>query len=230
MAGNGLIGNPLFGIMLTVVIYAVSMMIYKRRQWLHPLLLTSGSIIALLLCFKIPYETYSIGGNVITVFLGPATVALGVPLYKHRDIIKERLLGIAGSITVGCAASIVASWLIITLSGGSLKLLLASLPKSASSAISIEIAKAISGPPELTAVLTVLTGLSGSMTGPLLLKLLRIDGDIPVGLSIGTAAHGIGTSRLLRDSKEAGAYSGLAMGIAGIVTALLMVPVALWFL
>ncbi|WP_274366294.1 LrgB family protein [Paenibacillus thermotolerans] len=233
MADNGflsLLHTPLFGITLTVALYAVSLGIGKRFAWLHPLFLTSGSIIALLLLMNIPYETYSIGGDMLTFLLGPATVALGVPLYKQRDVIRKRLLGMLGSITCGCAASIASGWLIMTAFGGSYEAMLATLPKSATSAITIEIARVIGGQPELTAVLTVLTGLSGSMMGPALLKLLRIDGDVPVGLAIGTAAHGIGTSRLLRDSAEAGAYSGLAMGIAGIVTALLMVPVVLWLL
>src|SRR5690606_6607651 len=98
------------------------------------------------------------------------------------------------------------------------------LPKSATSAISIELARFLGGPGELAAVFTVLTGLAGSMFAPLLLRLLKLNGAVPLGIAIGTAAHGIGTSRLLRDDEEAGSYAGLAMGIAGIAVSILTIP------
>jgi len=220
---------PLFSVAATVILYALSLRLQERRAWLHPLFVTSGGLMALLLLFGIPYETYAEGGRLISFFLGPATVALAVPLYKRRNDIKRRLGQIVASVTVGSAVGIFASWFAVTLFQGSRELAVAVLPKAASSAISIELARTLGGPQELTGVLTVLTGLAGSMMGPTLLKLLRIDGDVPLGLSIGTAAHGIGTARLLRDSKEAGSYAGLAMGVAGIVVSVMMIPF-LWLL
>jgi predicted murein hydrolase (TIGR00659 family) len=223
------LNSPLFGIALTVGIYAAALQVQLRYRRVHPLFLASAAIIAILLLADIPYEIYNEGGKVVSFFLGPATIALGVPLYKQRHVIRERIAAIIGAITVGCAASILGGGLLVTLSGGTRDVLLATLPKSATSAFAVEIAKLLSASPELTAVFTVLTGLFGSMFGPSVLRLFRVKDSIPLGIAIGTAAHGIGTSRLLRDDEIAGAYSGLAMGIAGIVTAILMTPVA-WLL
>jgi len=221
--------TPVFAVAVTAALYVLSLRWNARRPWLHPLIVTSGGMMALLLAAGIPYETYAAGGDLLSFFLGPATVALAVPLYKRRNEIRRQLALILASVTVGSAASIGSAWLLVTLLHGSRDLLIASLPKSATSAISIELARFLGGPGELSAVLTVLTGIAGSMMGPSLLRLFRIRGNIPLGLAVGTAAHGIGTSRLLRDSEEAGSYAGLAMGIAGIVISLLTVPLS-WLL
>jgi len=221
--------SPLFAVAATVGLYVLSLRAAAAWPRLHPLFLTAGGLIALLLALDVPYESYAEGGDLISFFLGPATVALAVPLYKRRHDIRRRIGLILASVTVGSAVGIGSAWLLMALFQGSREALVASLPKSATSAISIELARMLGGPGELAAVLTVLTGLAGSMFGPSLLRLLRLDGDVPLGLAIGTAAHGIGTSRLLRDSEEAGSYAGLAMGIAGIVISLLTIPLV-WLL
>ncbi|HZG85021.1 LrgB family protein [Paenibacillus sp.] len=216
--------SPAFAVAATIGLYALSLRIAAARPRLHPLLLTAGGLIALLLLLDVPYETYAKGGDLVSFFLGPATVALAVPLYKRRHDIRRRIGLILGSVTVGSAVGIGSAWLLMSLFQGSREALIASLPKSATSAISIELARMLGGPGELAAVLTVLTGLAGSMFGPSLLRLLRLDGNVPLGLAIGTAAHGIGASQLLRDAEEAGSYAGLAMGVAGIVISLLTIP------
>ena len=222
------ISKLLFGFSVTISLYLIANYLHQRWRALHPLALTSLSLIAILLITDIPYDDYAVGGNLISFFLGPATVALAAPLYRRRKDIRQRLWGILGSISIGSAVGIMMSALLIMLFHGSHELLLATLPKSATAAISYELAELVGGPGELAAVLTVLTGLTGSMLGPPLLRLLRLDATLPLGIAIGTAAHGIGTSRLLRDSEEAGAYSGLAMGLTGIIVSLLMVPVYFW--
>jgi putative effector of murein hydrolase len=221
--------TPLFGVAVTIALYAAALRCSERFRWLHPLFVTAGGVILLLLAADIPYEAYAAGGDMIVFFLGPATIALAVPLYKRRQAIMNQLGRIIGSITVGSAAGIASCWMLVTLFHGSGDVLLASLPKSATAGISVELVRFLDGPPELTAVFTVLTGLIGSMFGPALLRLCRLDGALPLGLAIGTASHGIGTSRLLQHSEEAGSYSGLAMGIAGVVISLLMAPAA-WLL
>lgn len=220
--------SPLFGVAVTVGLYVLSLRLAERWRRLHPLFLTAGGTMALLLAAEIPYASYAAGGEIVSFFLGPATVALAVPLYKRRREIADRLLVVLGSVTVGSATGIASAWLLVTLLHGSADVLLASLPKSATAAISVELTRALGGPGELAAVFTVLTGLVGSMFGPALLKLCRLDGAVPLGLAIGTASHGIGTSRLLRDDEEAGSYSGLAMGIAGIVVSVLIAAASRW--
>lgn len=216
--------TPLFAVAATVGLYALSLRWNARWPWLHPLLVTAGGMMALIAAADIPYETYALGGDLITFFLGPATVALAVPLYKRRHDIRRRIGAILGSVTVGSAVGIGSAWAIAASFQASRDVLIASLPKSATSAISIELARFLGGPGELAAVFTVLTGLAGSMFGPPLLRLMRLDGAMPLGIAIGTAAHGIGTSRLIRDDEEAGSYAGLAMGIAGMIISLLTAP------
>ncbi|MDQ8735164.1 LrgB family protein [Paenibacillus sp. LHD-38] len=223
------INQPLFGITLSVMAYSGAQLVHRRWRWLHPLFLCSGFIILLLLSFHIPYEAYKIGGDVITLLLGPATVALGVPIYKNFGLIKKHITSILIAITVGSLTSIVSAAVLVAFLGGSREILLSMLPKSVSSPIAIEISRQLGGFPELTAVLTVLTGLFGSMFGKKLLTTFRLKNEIAIGIAIGTSAHGIGTARLLRDSEIQGSMSGFAMGVAGIITSILFIPIYWWF-
>ncbi|TXK85058.1 LrgB family protein [Paenibacillus sp. N3.4] len=221
--------HPLFGITLSIIAYTCAQLIHQRWRWLHPLFICSGFIIIILFSFHIPYEAYKIGGDVLTILLGPATVALGVPLYKNAPLIKKHFVGILIAIIIGSVTGIVSAAVLVGLLGGSREILLSMLPKSVSSPIAIDISRHLGGLPELTAVLTVLTGLFGSMFGKKLLSWVGLKDSISLGIAIGTAAHGIGTAKLLKDSDIQGSMSGFAMGLAGIVTSLLFIPVYIWF-
>jgi predicted murein hydrolase (TIGR00659 family) len=220
--------HPLFGITLSVMAYTGAHLIHQRWRWLHPLFICSGFIIVILLSFHIPYEAYKIGGDILTLLLGPATVALGVPLYKNARLIKTHITGILIAVVLGSITGIVSAAVIVGLLGGSREILLSMLPKSVSSPIAIEISRHLGGVPELTAVLTVLTGLFGSMFGKKLLTWFGLKDAISIGIAIGTAAHGIGTAKLLKDSETQGSMGGFAMGMAGIITSILFIPVYLW--
>ncbi|GGI43806.1 membrane protein [Paenibacillus marchantiophytorum] len=222
------LNQPLFGIALSVIAYACAQLIYQRWRWLHPLFVCSGFIIILLLLLHIPYGVYKVGGDVLTLMLGPATVALGVPLYKNAGLIKKHMTGILISVTFGSLTGIVSAALLVGLLGGSRDIMLSMMPKSVSSPIAIEISRHLGALPELTSVLTVLTGLFGSMFGKQILRWLGVKDGISIGIAIGTAAHGIGTAKIVKDSELQGSLSGFAMGVAGIVTSLLFVPVYWW--
>ncbi|MCD1257447.1 LrgB family protein [Paenibacillus athensensis] len=225
---NEFISNPLFGFALSVIAYAAANLLQQRWGWLHPLFTGSGCLIVVLLGFHIPYEAYAKGASLLTLLLGPATVALGVPIYKHAALIRRHLVTLAAALLAGCVTGIVGAAALVGLLGGSAELVLSMLPKSVSSPIAIEISRRLGGIPELTATLTVLTGLFGSMVGARVLGWLRIKDDVAVGLAVGVAAHGIGTGRMLRDSELRGSFAGLAMGVSGIVTALLFIPIYIW--
>lgn len=223
------INHPIFGIALSIMAYTGAQYIHRRWRWMHPLFTCSGFIIVILLSFRIPYEAYQKGADILTLLLGPATVALGVPLYKNAALIKKHIMGILVSVIVGSIASIATAAALVAFLGGSREILLSVLPKSVSSPIALEISRQLGGLPELTAVLTVLTGLFGSMFGVKLLKWVGLKDDLSIGISIGTAAHGIGTARLIKDSETQGSLSGFAMGAAGIITSLLFIPIYWWF-
>lgn len=222
--------NPMFGIALSVAAYTAAQFIHQRWRWLHPLFVCSGFIICILLSFHIPYAAYKVGADMITVLLGPATVALGVPLYKNAGLIKKHITSILIAVTIGSLTGIISAAALVGLLGGSREILLSMLPKSVSSPIALEISRHLGGLPELTAVLTVLTGLFGSMVGKKLLSWLGLRDSLSIGISVGTAAHGIGTARLLKDSEEEGSMSGFAMGAAGIITSILFIPIYWWFM
>ncbi|TVY10132.1 LrgB family protein [Paenibacillus cremeus] len=220
--------QPLFGITLTVIAYAVALLLQKRWKALHPLLICSVLIIVVLMLMRVPYDTYKKGGDYIVFLLGPATVALGVPLYKNAQRIRESLLPIAAGITVGAISALLLTAALVWCLGGSRELIVTMMPKSVTSPIALEISRQAGGIPELTAVLTVLTGLIGSMFGPGLLRLAGVREDIPLGTAIGTASHGIGTAKIIRDSELAGSVSGFAMGVTAILTSVLFIPLYYW--
>ncbi|RAV12660.1 LrgB family protein [Paenibacillus contaminans] len=220
--------EPLFGVAATVLAYAGAQRLHRRWKWLHPLFVCAGGLIVLLLALDVPYESYREGGDLVAFFLGPATVALGVPLYKQADRIRRHAAAVLSAVTIGSFSSIASAGFLVWLLGGSRELMATMMPKSATSPIAIEIVRQAGGIPELGAVFTVLTGLLGSMIGPELLRLLGIRGELSVAVAVGTAAHGIGTARLIRESETQGGLGGLAMAIAGIVTALAFMPLYGW--
>jgi putative effector of murein hydrolase len=207
--------HPIFGLSLTVIAYSIALLIHKRHSWLHPLFVCSGLIIIVLLAGHIPYNDYKIGGGIIELMLGPATVALGVPLYKNARRIQSSLISIVSGITIGSVTGIASAAGLVWLMGGSREMMLTMMPKSVTAPIAIEIVRFSGGIPELGAVLTVMTGL----------LLLGIRADIPLGVAVGTSSHGIGTARLIRESELQGSVSGFAMGLAGIITSVLYIPI-----
>ena len=220
--------SPIFGVGLTVLVYALASALHRRWRWVHPLLITCGALILLLRGARIPYADYRAGGDVIAFFLGPATIALGVPFYKQSRRIGRHVLPIVVSVTAGSAAGIASAWALVKLSGGSDNVVRSMLPKSVTTPISIELSRQLGGTPELSAVFTVLAGLIGSVVGPMTLRAVGVRRDIPIGLAMGTSAHGIGTARVIQESELQGGSSGFAMALAGIVTALLSIPVQWW--
>ncbi|MCZ8513122.1 LrgB family protein [Paenibacillus filicis] len=225
MSLHELASQPAFGVTLTLTAYAIALLGQKRFPWLHPLLVCSVLVIAVLLLCDIPYEAYQKGGDMIVFFLGPATVALGVPLYKNARRIGGSFVPILSGITVGSVSALLLAAGLVWALGGSKELMISMMPKSVTSPVALEISRQAGGIPELTAVLTVITGLIGSMLGPGLLRLAGVRDDISLGTAIGTASHGIGTARIIRDSELAGSVSGFAMGAAAIITSFLFIPI-----
>lgn len=228
MAINEWTLSPLFGVMLTVGMYALALAVRERIRWMHPLFLCCAGIILLLTLLDIPYAHYEKGGSWISFLLGPATVALAVPLYKHWPLIRSAWLPISVGILTGTLISFVSTIVLVQSFGGSREILLSSIPKSASSPIAIEIVRHLGGIPELGAVLTVLTGLFGSMFGTWFLRWIGVRTDLAIGIAMGTASHGIGTGKVIRDSEVQGAYSSLAMGVTGILVSVLSVPLSIY--
>lgn len=227
-AWSAALRSPAFGLGLTLLVYVAATHL-QRRARAHPLVNPVGLSIAAIATFLtlggIPYETYLAGAQTIHVLLGPATVALAVPLHGHLRRARSLALPLAAALIVGCVTAIVSAVAIARLVDVSPPTQLALSAKSVTAPVAIGIAEALGGDPPLTAVLVILTGVIGAMLGPLILTATAVVEAPAQGFAIGLASHGIGTARAFQIGEEAGAFSGLAMGLNAVATTLLL-PVA----
>jgi predicted murein hydrolase (TIGR00659 family) len=225
-----LTATPLFGAALTLAAYALAQALSRRTAnlWLNPVLVSVALIIGVLLGSGIPYRDYARGGDMILFFLGPAVVALAVPLYQRREELWRRRGAILAGILAGALASIGSACGIAWLLGGSREVIHSLAPKSVTTPIAIGIAERIGGIPALTAPLVVMTGCLGGVCGAEFCRLVGIRSPVAAVLAVGTAAHGIGSARMLEIDRLAGTVSGLAIGLNGLATTLLM-PLLMWW-
>ncbi|MBP3964528.1 LrgB family protein [Paenibacillus lignilyticus] len=225
-----LFADPMFGILLTLTAYASAVLIRRRWSWLHPLLSAPILVYLVLQLGNISFLDYRAGGNIVTFFLGPATVAMAVPLYKHAMRLRRILPALLLGALVGSAVGLLVNTLCVLLFGGTETFLRTALPKSVTAAVAVDLSGWLGGTPELTAALTVLTGLVGSIAGPPLLRLCGVRDNIASSIAIGAAAHGIGSAKLLSESEERGGLSGFSMAACAVFTPVLLLPVHAWLL
>ena len=221
--------SPLLHLTLTLVAYSAGFAIYRRFRFnplLNPVLLAAGALVAILLATGTDYHTYFQGAQFVHFLLGPATVALAVPLYRHLDRMRRSGLAVFVSVVTGSLTAAASAVAIVWALGGSRDSMVSIAPKSVTAPVAMGVAEQLGGLPSLTAALVILTGILGAMLGPPLLQVLRIKDWAAQGLAMGVASHGIGTARALQADEAAGAFAGLAMGLNALATSLLL-P-ALW--
>lgn len=218
-----IMSNPIILLAITFGIYYVARQIQKWTGWvvLNPILITIAALIALLQLTDISYETYEQGGQYIDFWLKPAIVALGVPLYQNLGQIRRHLLPILMSQLVGCLVGIVSVTLIASALGASHEVIVSLAPKSVTTPIAMEVCKAAGGIPSLTAAIVVIVGLFGAIFGFKILEVWHVRNPFSQGISMGTAAHAVGTSRAMEKGETYGAYSSLGLILNGVLTALL---------
>lgn len=219
--------SPLLGLSLTLLIYLGAVWLFEwsgRRPLLNPVLLAVIALVGILSVTGTSYETYFAGAQFVHFLLGPATVALAVPLYANVQKVRRLLVPLLISLLAGSIVAALSAVMIAKALGVSRPVLLSLAPKSATSPVAMGVAEQIGGVPSLTAVLVILTGVIGAVLAPGLLRLLRVKDEAAQGFAIGVAAHGIGTARAFQLGETAGAFAGLAMGLNALATALL-VPV-----
>lgn len=214
---------PVFGVFLTLLTYFFAVRLKKKWNYLllNPVLLSIAMIIIFLLIFRIDFETYNRGGKYISFFLGPSVVALGVFFYEKYEEIKQNLRAFVISVLAGGVCGILSVVLLLLLFKVPIVLIDSLAAKSVTTPIAIEITKLTGGIPEITAGIVIAVGIFGNAFGPFFLNRLGIKSKIALGTALGTAAHGIGTARAFEEGKLPGVYSGLAMCLNGIITALL---------
>lgn len=215
--------NKYLLIALTFVVYLCAQLLQRRTglAFLNPILLTIVVLIVVLLGAGIDYETYEEGGSYIDFWLKPAVVALGVPLYRQLESIKKQLLPILVAELAGCIAGIVSVVVVAELFGASRDVIVSLAPKSVTTPIAMEVAQTMNGIPALTAAVVVCTGIFGGMAGFRLMRITKVKSPIAQGLSIGTAAHAVGTSSAMDVGYRYGAFSSLGLTLNGLFTAML---------
>ncbi len=217
--------KPLTGLTLTLCAYVVGDWLYEksgRNPLLNPVPIAIILIAGLLWTTGIPYKDYFEGAQFVHFLLGPATVALAVPLYQQLETLKESGPALLIGILVGSGTAAGCAYGFAYLGGASVQTLLSIAPKSVTAPIAMGISEQLGGLPSLTAVFVILTGITGAVLGPLVLNLTRIKDWRARGLAMGVAAHGLGTSRAFQVNAVAGAFAGLAMGLNGLATAILI--------
>ena len=223
--------NPLLHLALTLVAYRIGLLVYTRAglyPLLNPVLIAVILLVSVLTATGTTYQTYFEGAQFVHFLLGPATVALAIPLYRQLEEVRRSAAALLISIAAGAlTASLTAVGVAYAL-GASRDTLISLAPKSVTAPVAMGISEQLGGLPSLTAVLVMMTGILGAMLGPVIMNLLRIRSWAARGLAMGTTSHGIGTARAMQVNATAGAFAGLAMGINALATALLL-PIAWHF-
>lgn len=221
---DALIQHPLFAFGLTLGVYQVALAAYEKTRWMifQPVLVSMVILITTLLVLRIDYADYKQGTQLLTVILGPATVALAVPLYLNMRRVRQVLWPTLITLFVGGLFATVLGVALAWLFGAEALILKTIAPKSVTTPIAMLVAEEIGGAASLAAVFVMITGVLGAMLGVEVLRLLRITNSAAQGMALGIVAHAVGTARALQESEEAGAFAALAMSIMGVLTAVLM--------
>jgi predicted murein hydrolase (TIGR00659 family) len=218
-----LAASPLFALTATLVAYQAGAWLYERsgrKPFVNPVLIAVLVLVALLLATDTPYGDYFEGAQFVHFMLGPATVALAVPLKNQLRALRGAVLATATAIVAGSLTAITSALGIAWALGGTAETLVSLAPKSVTTPIAMALSDRLGGLASLTAVAVIITGMVGAIAGGWLLDRCRITDQRARGLAIGVAAHGIGTARAFQVSETAGAFAGLAMGLNALATTL----------
>lgn len=228
LAWNDVLAHSLFAVVLTLIAFQLALMLYRRSGWLvlQPVMIGMLLVVATLTLVGVEYPRYREGAAPIAMLLGPATVALAVPLYRHLRRIRQLFWPIFITLVVGGLLCVALTLAIAWLLGAELPVLMSLAPKSATMPIAMLVAEELGGLASLAAVFVMLTGVIGTALGPLLLRWAGVEHPAARGLSYGINAHAIGTARALEEGDECGAFAALGMSLLGILIALLL-PFAL---
>lgn len=222
--------TPLLWLTVTLAAYvtgdAVSARL-GRHPLANPVMISAGLVILLLVATGTSYATYFDGAQFVHFLLGPATVALGLPLWRNRVAVRRNLVPMLAALFAGSLTAIGSAVAIAWALGAPGEVLGSLAAKSVTAPIAMALTESIGGIPALAAVLVVLTGIFGAVIVTPLMNALRIRDFAARGFAVGVASHGIGTARAFQVSDEAGTFAGIAMGLNGAMTALVFALIGL---
>ena len=228
-----LAASPLLGLTLTLCAYVAAQWVHARCRMsplANPVAIAIALVAIALTLSGMSYERYFAGAQFVHFLLGPATVALAIPLARQVPVLRRTFIPLSCALLVGSASAILSTATLVLMLGGSGTLAVTAAPRSATTPIAMAVAERLGGVPALTAVLVIGTGIFGAVFARLLFDRMGIASHRIRGFALGVASHGIGTARAFQVSPEMGAFAGLGMGLNGVLTALLapwLVPLAL---
>lgn len=220
-----LAASPLLGLTLTLLAYQGAVRVnrhFKGHPLANPVLIAVAALVLLLSVTGTPYRTYFDGAQFVHFLLGPATVALAIPLYAQLGRLKRMAGPLLVALLIGSLTAALSAVLIGKLLGASEATLISLAPKSVTTPIAMGIAERLGGLPSLTAVLVILTGILGAVGAQGLYTLMKCNDPAVRGFAMGVASHGIGTARAFQLGEQTGAFAALAMGLNGLLTAALL--------
>lgn len=222
--------SPLGLLAVTLVGYQVGRWVQERSRR-HPLaqpvlvaIVVAGTAIELL---GVDYADYRDATLMISFWLGPATVALAIPLHRQAERLRGYVVPLLVAVVAGALVSITTAVLLARLLGADDVLQRTLATKSATTPVAIALADRVGGLPALAAVFAITIGIVGAVAGPAVLDLLRIRDRRARGLAVGAVSHGVGASRMLREDEVEGAFAGLSMGLTALTISLLLPVLAL---
>ncbi len=215
--------NPFFGISISIIAYAIGIFLNKKTKLaiVNPLLVSYILIISTLIIFDIPLSAYNEGGNIINMFLSPATAVLSLTIYRQWEIVKKNLAAILTGTFMGSLTSITVILLLSRLLGLDNTAAFSLLPKSITTPMAIAVSETLGGIPALTVLAVIVTGIMGNILSPILIKLFRVKDPVAQGVAIGTTSHAVGTSKAIEIGEVQGALSGVALTFSGLITVII---------
>jgi predicted murein hydrolase (TIGR00659 family) len=225
--------TPLFWLTATLLAFFIADQLSawaRRRPLVNPVLIAIALVAVLLKLSNTDYQTYFNGAQFVHFLLGPATVALAVPLYNNLPMVRRNLLPMAAALIVGATVAIVSAVTIAAALGAPKAALVSLAPKSVTAAVAMGVSEALGGLPSLTATLVIATGILGAIMVTPLMNLLRIRDFAAQGFAAGLASHGIGTARAFTVDPIAGVFAGIAMGLNAVVTPALVPLILAWLI
>ncbi|OAI93794.1 LrgB family protein [Pseudomonas putida] len=223
-ATQAVIHHPLFGIGVTLAAYQIVIAAYEKTRWifLQPVLVSMLVVVGVLLSCGLTYAEYRKSTEIMNILLGPATVALAVPLYLNLRRIRQLFWPTFTTLVVGGVFATGICLLLGWWFGAEHMILMTLAPKSVTSPIAMLVAEQIGGVAALAAVFVLITGVIGAIFGPALLTALGVRSPEARGVALGLTAHAVGTSVALQESEECGAFAALAMSLMGVATAVFL--------
>lgn len=228
---NYITSTPLTWLILTMASFKIGIIIYEKTNkntLLQPIIIAYIIIMSAILLTGTSYEEYFDSVKIIHFFLGPATVALALPLFNNLKYIKSLFIPIAITLVVAGVFSIVIAVGLLWSLDANLETILSMTTKSITAPIAIITSKQIGAIPSLAVGFVIITGIIGALLGTIIFKLVKVKHETSKGFALGLISHGIGTARAIEIGEKAAAFSALAMGLSGMFTAIFL-PIVISF-